>query len=200
MITAIVLAAGESRRMGSVNKLLLRFGETTLIERVVRTVRQSEAGDVIVVVGHEADRVRAVLEGRHVTVVENDRYLEGMTTSIHAGVRAASPEATGFMICLSDLPLIEPEELNRLIAAFEQAARDEERPIVVPTFESRRGNPVLFSAFYKPALLEHKELMGCKEIVQQNPHHVLEVAMATDHVLRDIDTMEAYRRLVDFGF
>jgi len=200
MITAIVLAAGESRRMGSVNKLLLRFGETTLIEHVVRTVCQSEAGDVIVVVGHEADRVRAVLEGRHVTVVENDRYPEGMTTSIHAGVRAASPEATGFMICLSDLPLIEPEELNRLIAAFEQAARDDERPIVVPTFESRRGNPVLFSAFYKPELLDHKELMGCKEIVKQNPQHVLEVAMATDHVLRDIDTMEAYQRLVDFGF
>ncbi len=200
MITAIVLAAGESRRMGSANKLLLPFGETTLIERVVRTVRQSEAGDVIVVLGHEADRVRAVLEGRHVTVVENDRYPEGMTTSIHAGVRAASPEAAGFMICLSDLPLIEPEELNRLIAAFEQAARDDERPIVVPTFESRRGNPVLFSAFYKPELLDHKGLMGCKEIVKQNPHHVLEVAMATDHVLRDVDTMEAYQRLVDFGF
>ncbi len=200
MITAIVLAAGESRRMGSANKLLLPFGETTLIERVVGAARQSEAGDVIVVVGHEADRVRAVLEGHGVTVVENDRYREGMTTSIHAGVRAASPEAAGFMICLSDLPLIEPEELNRLIAAFEEAARDDERPIVVPTFESRRGNPVLFSAFYKPELLDHTGLMGCKEIVKQNPHHVLEVAMATDHVLRDIDTMAAYRRLVDFGF
>ncbi len=200
MITAIVLAAGESRRMGSANKLLLPFGETTLIERVVGAARQSEAGDVIVVVGHEADRVRAVLEGHRVTVVENDRYREGMTTSIHAGVRAASPEAAGFMICLSDLPLIEPEELNRLIAAFEQAARDDERPIVVPTFESRRGNPVLFSAFYKPELLDQTGLMGCKEMVKQNPHHVLEVAMATDHVLRDIDTMEAYRRLVDFGF
>ncbi len=200
MITAIVLAAGESRRMGRANTLLLPFGETTLSARVVRTVRQSEAGDVIVVLGHEADRVRAVLEGDGVTIVENDRYREGMTTSIHAGVRAASPEAVGFMICLSDLPLIEPEELNRLIAVFEEAARSNERPIVVPTFESRRGNPVLFSAFYKPELLDHKGLMGGKEIVKQNPHHVLEVAMATDHVLRDVDTMEAYQRLVDFGF
>ena len=147
-----------------------------------------------------AGRRVVVLEGRHVTIVENDRYPEGMTTSIHAGVRAVSPEAAGFMICLSDLPLIEPEELNRLIAAFEQAARDDERPIVVPTFESRRGNPVLFSAFYKPELLDHTGLMGCKEMVKQNPHHVLEVAMATDHVLRDVDTMEAYQRLVDFGF
>ncbi len=200
MITAIVLAAGESRRMGSTNKLLLPFGETTLIEHVVRTARQSEAGDVIVVLGHEADRVRAALDTHDVAFVENDRYQEGMTTSIHAGVRAASPEAAGFMICLSDLPLIEPEELNRLIAAFEQAVRDDEQPIVVPTFESRRGNPVLFSAFYKPKLLDHKGLMGGKEIVKQNPHHVLEVAMATDHVLRDIDTMEAYQGLVDFGF
>ena len=198
MITAIVLAAGESRRMGSANKLLLRFGETTLIERVVHTVRQSEAGEVIVVLGHQAEGVRAVLDGHDVVFVENDRYHEGMITSIHAGVRAVSPEATGFMICLSDLPLIEPEELNRLIEAFKEAVR--ERPIVVPTFEGRRGNPGLFPVHYKPQLLDHHGLMGCKEIVQQNPDTVLEVAMATDHVLRDVDTMEAYQRLVDFRF
>ncbi|MCH8960518.1 MAG: nucleotidyltransferase family protein [Bacteroidetes bacterium] len=195
MITAIVLAAGESRRMGSANKLLLPFGETTLIERMVRSVRQSEADEVIVVLGHEADRVRAALDAHDVAFVENDRYQEGMTTSIHAGVRAASPEAAGFMICLSDLPLIEPEELNRLIEAFKEAARDDERPIVVPTFEGRRGNPVLFPVHYKTHLLDHKGLMGCKAILKQNPDTVLEVAMATDHVLRDIDTMEAYQRL-----
>ncbi len=200
MITAIVLAAGESRRMGSANKLLLPFGETTLIERVVHTVCQSDAGGVIVVLGHEAEGIRAVLDGHDVVFVENDRYREGMTTSIHAGVRAASPEATGFMICLSDLPLIEPEELNRLIEVFKEATRDDERPIVVPTFEGRRGNPVLFPVHYKTHLLDHKGLMGCKEIVKQNPDNVLEVAMATDHVLRDVDTMEAYQRLVDFGF
>ncbi len=196
MITAIVLAAGESRRMGSANKLLLPFGETTLIERMVRSVRQSEADEVIVVLGHEAEGVRAVLDGHDVVFVENDRYREGMITSIHAGVRAASPEAAGFMICLSDLPLIEPGELNRLIEAFKEAARDDQRPIVVPTFEGRRGNPVLFSVHYKPQLLDHKGLRGGKEIVQQNPDTVLEVAMATDHVLRDVDTMEAYQRLV----
>ena len=196
MITAIVLAAGESRRMGRVNKLLLPFGETTLIERVVGAVGQSEGGEVIVVLGHEADRVRAALDRHSVTFVENDRYREGMTTSIHTGVRAASADASGFMICLSDLPLIEPEELNQLIAAF---TGDDERRIVVPTFEGRRGNPVLFSAFYKSKILEHPG-PGCKGIVEENPHHVLEVAMPTDHVLRDVDTMDAYQQLSDFGF
>jgi molybdenum cofactor cytidylyltransferase len=196
MITAILLAAGESRRMGGVNKLLLPFGETTLVERVARAVRQSKADEVLVVLGHEADRVRAALAEHDIAFVINDRYREGMTTSIQAGVRAASPEAAGFMICLSDLPLIEPEELNRLVAAFEQAARDDQRRIVVPTFEGRRGNPVLFSASYKPDLLHHQGSTGCKDIVQQNPRHVLEVAMATDHVLRDVDTMGAYQGLV----
>ena len=197
MITAIVLAAGESRRMGSANKLLLPVGETTLIEHVVHTVGQSEANEVIVVLGHEADRIRAALDTHDVTFVTNDRYREGMTTSIHAGVGTASPQATGFMICLSDLPLIEPEELNRLIEAFRETVRDHERPIVVPTFEGRRGNPVLFSIQYKLQIVDHKGLMGCKGIVRQNPDNVLEVAMATDHVVRDIDTMEAYQRLVD---
>lgn len=196
MITAILLAAGESRRMGRVNKLLLPVGETTLVERMAHTVRQSKADEVLVVLGHEADRVRAALAGHDVTFVINDRYREGMTTSIQAGVRAASPEAAGFLICLSDLPLIEPEELNRLLAAFEQAARDDQRSIVVPTFEGRRGNPVLFAASYKPDLLRHQGLRGCKEIVEQNPRHVLDVAMTTDHVLRDVDTMDAYQRLI----
>ena len=84
MITAIVLAAGESRRMGSANKLLLPFGETTLIEHVVRTVRQSEAGDVIVVLGHEADRVRAVLEG-HQDPVWSLRYTPDGRRLVSAG-------------------------------------------------------------------------------------------------------------------
>lgn len=196
MITAIVLAAGESRRMGHVNKLLLPLGEATLIERVVGAVCQSEADEVIVVLGHEARRIRAALDGHDVLFAENDRYREGMTTSIQTGVRTASPDAAGFLICLSDLPLIEPDELNQVIAAFTQNADDDERRIVVPTYQGRRGNPVLFSAFYKPDIVAHRGLTGCKEIVKENAHHVLDVPMTTDHILRDVDTMDAYQRLV----
>ena len=195
MITAIVLAAGESKRMGAANKLLLPFGETTLIGRVVSAVTASATGEVLVVVGHEAEAVREALVGHPVTFVHNAHYREGMTTSIHAGVAAASPEASGFMICLSDLPLIEPGELDQLIDAFEGRVREDPQCIVIPVHAGRRGNPVLFSAAYQPAILTHAGLMGCKGIVKQNPAHVLEVSLPTDHILRDIDPPAAYEAL-----
>lgn len=197
MIAAIVLAAGESRRMGGQNKLLLPLGEKTFIERVVETILDSRADQVIVVLGHQAERVQAKLEGLDVDVVTNPRYREGMTTSIHAGVRAASSEVDGFMICLSDLPLIEAEELNRLIEAFNRGVGEDAGKIVVPVFQGQRGNPVLFPALYRPDILAHRGLMGCRGIVKQNPERVMEVEMPTDHVLHDVDTQEAYQRLVE---
>ena len=195
MIAALVLAAGQSRRMRERNKLLLPFRGRPLIEHVVRTVLASKAAAVVVVLGHEAGRVREALAAYDVQFAHNDRYQEGMTTSIQAGVRAASDDATGFMICLSDLPLIEPDELDRLIDAFERTRPLDEHLIAVPTFEERRGHPVLFSAAYKPDLLAHQEPEGCRQIIRRNPTHVIEVAMPTDHVLRDVDTPEAYDRL-----
>lgn len=196
-VTAIVLAAGESRRMGAENKLLLPFGAATLIERVVGAVRASAVGEVVVVVGHEAERVRAALREQDVLFAENPHYQEGMTTSIHAGIGAASGTASGFMICLSDLPLIEPDEFDRLLAAFETATADDPRRIVVPVFEGQRGNPVIFPAVYRSDILNQRGVMGCKGLVRQHPERVVEVEMPTDHVLRDADTPEAYARLRD---
>ncbi len=196
MITALVLAAGESKRMGTVNKLLLPLGDTTLINHVVGTVQRSAAAEVVVVLGHEAEQVRAALAAQPVSFVYNSHYREGMTTSIQAGVAAASPEAEGFMICLSDLPRIRVADLNQVMAAFAQAAALHEAPIIVPVYEGQRGNPVLFSAAYRPALLAHTEPHGCKTLLTQHHEAVVEVTMSANHVLRDVDTMAAYHQMV----
>jgi len=119
-----------------------------------------------------------------------------MTTSIHVGVKAASSQTDGYMICLSDLPLIEPCELNHLIKAFEKAINENDKLIVIPIFEGQRGNPVIFSIYYKTDILDHRGMMGCKGIVKQNPDQVLEIEMDTDHVLRDIDVVEDYERII----
>ena len=195
MITALVLAAGASRRMGDRNKLLLPFRGRPLIEHVVRTVLAARVGEVVVVLGHEAERVRDALRDLPVAFAHNERFEEGMTTSIQAGLAAASPDAAGYLICLSDLPLIEPAELDRLVTAFERAREADARAIGVPAFEGRRGNPVLFAAHYRPDLLAHRGMTGCKGIVRQHPEHVVEVEMDTDHVLQDVDTPEAYERV-----
>ncbi len=194
MVTAIVLAAGESRRMGPVNKLLLPWGEDTLVQHVVATVSASAADETIVVLGHEADQVEKALANAPARIVRNHRYQEGMATSIHAGVKAARPQAEGYMICLCDLPAILAQELDRLIEAFRLALQQgrSAQPIVVPCFQGRRGNPVIFASSYRQRILENQGALGCKGIVRSYPDRVVEVEMPTDSILRDIDTPGEY--------
>ena len=195
MVSAISLAAGESTRMGPDNKLLLPFRGQPLISHIVQTILLSEADEVIVVLAHQADRVREALAAFDVAFAHNPRYREGMTTSIQAGVQATSEQTAGFMICLSDLPMIEPADLNQLIRAFREATRQHPKPIIRPVHQGKPGNPVTFSVPYKPAILAHQNLKGCQEILKQNRAHVIEIEMPTDHVLRDVDTPDAYRAL-----
>ena len=195
-LTAIVLAAGSSERMESQNKLLLDFRGKPLVAHIVETVVAGGLNEVVVVLGHESERVRSVLATFPVTFTRNDRYMEGMTSSIHAGVAASSKESNGLMICLSDLPLITPAELQQLGTAFEAAYEKNPNCIIVPYHEGQRGNPVIFSAVYRPEILAERGLLGCRRLVKQHQAHVVEVEMETDHILVDIDSPEAYAYLV----
>ena len=106
MISAIILAAGESRRMGVKNKLLLPIKGEVLISNYVKSVCASSVYEVVIVVGHEAEKIEDVLQGQPVRFVENLRYMEGMTSSIQTGIQAASSKSEGLLICLADQPLI----------------------------------------------------------------------------------------------
>ena len=191
MISAIILAAGESRRMGVQNKLLLQIDSEVLIRKFVKSVSNSLVDAVLVVVGFEAEKIRAILHDQAVKFVENPSYKEGMTTSIQSGVKASSNESTGLMICLADMPFAEASDLNRLIQAFNDYQSTESSLIIVPVFQGKRGNPVLFSEVFRDKILTHKG-EGCREIVRQFPHYVKEVSMENDNLLRDIDTPEDY--------
>jgi len=197
MIAALVLAAGASRRMGTENKLLLSWRGQPLVTSVVRTLVGSRAQEVIVVLGHEADRVRAVLPGLGERVVENPDWSKGMTTTIQRGARTATEQASGLMVCLCDQPLMEVKDYDFLIEHFEEKRRVDPRCIIVPTFAERRGNPVLFSAAFKPQILAHSQVHGCRDILADSRQHVHEVAMPNDHIHRDIDTQEAYLGLLN---
>jgi len=191
MISAIILAAGESQRMGVQNKLLLQIDSEVLIRKFVKSVSNSLVDAVLVVVGFEAEKIKAVLHDQAVKFVENPGYEEGMTTSIQSGVKASSNESTGLMICLADMPFAETSDLNLLIQAFNDYRSTESSLIIVPVFQGKRGNPVLFSEVFREKILTHKG-EGCREIVRQFPHYVKEVSMENDNLLRDIDTPEDY--------
>lgn len=192
MISAVILAAGESRRMGTQNKLLLQIGSEVLIRKFVKSVCASAADAILVVLGHEAEKIKAVLQDQALRFVKNTCYEKGMTTSIQSGVNAASMESVGLMICLADLPFAETSDFNRLIQAFTDFRRTESSLIIVPVFQGQRGNPVLFSAEFRDKLLAHNG-EGCKGIVSKYPQSVREVSMENDNLLRDIDTPEDYK-------
>src|SRR5260370_11838218 len=158
MVSAVVLAAGMSTRMGK-NKLLLNFREKPLSVRAVDTLLASDIDEVIVVLGHETEKVRDQLErsiglankaapGKPVRLVQNPDYQNGLSTSVRTGVEAVSRQANGIMIYLADQPLLEPEDVNRIFAGF-AAAKQVNKSIVVASFRGQRGNPGILVACFR---------------------------------------------------
>lgn len=196
MISAIVLAAGESKRMGAANKLLLPFGGKALVAHMVDSILACHVHETLVILGYEAELVKKALSRRSVRFVENRDYSQGMTTSIQAGVRAMTAGSNGIMICLSDLPLLQSEELESLIHEFEGAYAHNKKLIVLPAYRGQRGNPVIFSVYYKSQILEHEEQNGCRGLIRQNEDQVDVIEMKNAHALNDIDTKSDYEQLV----
>jgi molybdenum cofactor cytidylyltransferase len=190
MLSAIVLAAGMSTRMGQ-NKLLLDFKDKPLIAHAVDTLLASEIDEVVVVLGNEADKVQEKLRGRPVRLVENPDFRDGLSTSVQAGVNAVSRQADGIMVYLADLPLLEPADVNRILRAFAHA-KAVRKSIVIPFFDGQRGNPVLLDSSYREEILGVVGDIGCKGVIKRYPDQVFVVEMESDHVIRDMDTMEEY--------
>jgi molybdenum cofactor cytidylyltransferase len=194
MVSAVIPAAGMSTRMGQ-NKLLMSFKGKSLIAHAVDTLLASEVDEVVVVLGHEAEKVMEKLEGKQVKFVKNPNYREGLSTSVRAGVTAVSPMALAIMIYLADQPLLEARDVDRLIRAFAQA-RQLNKSIVVPFFHGQRGNPVILDTSYRDAILDVVGDVGCKRVIRRNPDRVFVVEMEADHVVRDVDRIEEFEKLV----
>ena len=187
-IAAIVLAAGQSRRTGSINKLLVEIGGAPMVARVVDTVRGAEVDPVIVVLGHQPDRVRDALAGRDVTLIENPNYAEGLSTSLARGLSVLPKNVDGVVVCLGDMPDVTTAHIERLIESF---APDEGRDICVPTFNGKRGNPVLWARRYIDEMAHVAGDVGARHLIGENVDAVSEVAMPDGGVLLDLDTPEA---------
>jgi molybdenum cofactor cytidylyltransferase len=187
-IGCIVLAAGRSTRMGAANKLLASLSGRPMIRHVVETALASRARPVVVVTGHEADRVEAALAGLDVELVHNSRFAAGLSSSLGTGLDALPENLDGAMVVLGDMPLLRGDHLDRLIAAF---APKEGRSIVVPVFEGRRGNPVLWGADYFASMRRLEGDAGAKRLIAEHADQLVEVDLGSDAVVTDIDTPQA---------
>lgn len=192
MITAIVLAAGYSRRMGR-NKLLLTYKGRPLLAHVVECILAAKVGRVVIVTGFEADLVTSTVTGMDVQIVHNPDHEKGMTSTIQAGVAAADGE--GYMICLSDMPYISPGEYKVLRNAFHQQYAKDKACIIQPSYDNQIGNPVTFSAAWRQDILDNTDPEGCKNIVRRHQENVYRVEMLTPAILQDIDWQDDYDRL-----
>lgn len=187
-IAGLILAAGQSRRMGAVNKLLAEIDGAPMVAHVADAVLTSEARAVIVVTGHEREKLTQALAGRDVTFVHNPDYAEGLSTSLRRGLAALPADIDGVVICLGDMPNVTPDHLNRLIDAFDPPAG---RSICVPTFGGKRGNPVLWGRQYFKEILEVAGDVGARHLIGTYDDQVHEVSVPDSGVLLDLDTPQA---------
>ncbi|MFQ3623118.1 MAG: molybdopterin-binding/glycosyltransferase family 2 protein [Acetobacteraceae bacterium] len=188
-IAAIVLAAGRSRRMAPVNKLLVKGADgRAMIAQVVDNVLASRARPVLVVTGHEAEAVRDSLRGRDVVFVHNPDYASGLSTSLRAGLDALPVDTEAALVCLGDMPLVRPAVLDRLLAAFDP---DEGREIVMPTHRGKQGNPMLWGRRLFPAMRAVAGDVGARHLAGEHADVVHEVEIGDESVLRDFDTQAA---------
>lgn len=192
MIVAVVLGAGESKRMGQ-SKLLLPFDGRTVIEHIVEELQDSEVDHTLVVVGHDPDGIRLALKDKPVEIVENPDYSDGMLSSIRCGLRALPEKTEAVLVVLGDQPAISADLVDRLIYAF----RGTEMGIVVPKCGNRRGHPMLFSAKFIPEVLSSFDGVGLRGLLEARRRDVFELPTSDDAVVSDMDTPEDYRRELD---
>ena len=187
-IGALLLAAGQSRRMGGPNKLLAEIDGIPMVAHIARRLLASRARPIIAVLGNQADAVDAALGKLPVERARNPDFAAGLSTSLKRGLAALPPDLDGVIVCLGDMPLISGRHLDRLIAAFNPL---EGRAIIVPTRRGKRGNPVLWSKRFFPEMAELAGDVGAKHLIGEHAELVAEVEMGDDSVLVDIDTPDA---------
>jgi molybdenum cofactor cytidylyltransferase len=187
-IAALVLAAGRSTRMGGPNKLIAEISRRPLVRIAAEEALASRARPVIVVTGHQRDQVETALAGLPVRFVHNPDFAQGLGTSLRAGIAAVPADADGAIVCLGDMPQVDASLIDGLITAFDP---DRSALVVVPTFEGKRGNPVLWSRRFFPDLMAIEGDVGARFLIGRYPEAVIEVPVDGKATLVDVDTPEA---------
>ena len=191
MISALLLAAGESRRMGDF-KQLLPLRDKTFVEHCVDSLLGTRVCEVIVVTGHRESDVRRALGGRRVIFAHNSEYKSGMTSSIKRGMLAVSEGSSACVIALVDQPLIDPNVINTIIETYEK----EQPLIVIPTYQGKNGHPILLDLKLKEAILNMDSSQALREVVHAHTSETSRVEVSDNRVTEDCDLPEDYERIL----
>jgi len=191
MIPALILAAGESSRMGR-DKALLEFRGKTFLEHIVATLSEAGLERAVVVLGHHADEIRRAVNLRSVEIVVNQEYRLGQTSSLQAGLRAVDQDQTdAIVLCLVDHPAVSAEVVRKLVAAYQQSSA----LVVVPIYQGRRGHPVVISRALFKELLSLDPQQGANTVIHKYRDAMQSVEVQDPGILIDIDDPQSYRRM-----
>ncbi len=189
----MILAAGESRRMGQ-PKLLLPFGKRTIIESVVQSVVSSKVDGTLVVLGSGRERIEEKIKNFPVRSVYNPDFRKGMLSSVLCGVRALPDETRAFVIVLGDQPSISKQTIDRIIDGYQKT----EKGIVLPVYNKERGHPVLIDMKYREEVEALSPDIGLRGTVYSHPDDILEVEVDTPSIRQDIDDEADYKKELEF--
>jgi molybdenum cofactor cytidylyltransferase len=190
MICAIVLAAGRSQRMGT-QKLLLPWGNKSVVAHVIDEVLRSPVQQVFVVIGQDGEQIKGALMNRCVTCVSNPDSEGDMLSSVRCGLQVLPAACDGVLIVLGDQPKVTTELVAEMVSAFHQ-----HRGIIVPVHQGRCGHPVLFSKKFCEEVMSCHDGIGLRGLLCSHVKEVFELPVPASGVLEDMDTPQDYERLV----
>ena len=191
-ICSIILAAGESKRMGF-PKMLLSFNGLTMIETVINNVSSSEIDNTIVVLGANRDLLMEKVSKYNVTCCYNDNYKEGMLSSVKCGFRNLPADIEAVLVFQGDQPFITSEVINVVIKAYSSS----EKGIVIPVYKNRRGHPLMVSKKYRDEIEKLDSNLGLRSLAEKFSEDVLEVDTEQSGILVDFDTYEDYEKEIN---
>lgn len=190
---AVIIAAGYSSRMNGF-KPLLTIGNETAVEKMVNTYQAAGVDQIILVLGHQAEAIRAAFENSKVECVLNENFNQGMYTSIVKGIGQLEPEMTAFFINPVDIPLVKVQTIKTIMKVFGTT----DKGILYPVFFKKRGHPPLIHRRYEKMIIDNQDDGGLKQLLEQYPQDSQEIAVADEAILMDMDTPEDYKGLLEY--
>lgn len=185
--SGIILAAGESRRMGT-PKQLLPFGEKSVIETVVDKFLQVSFNEIIVVTGYYTEQIQKKLDGYPIKIVINEKYADGMLSSIQLGINSADNSADAYLIGLCDQPFIPSSVIFDLLEHFDKQGKG----IVLPSYEGRKGHPIIIHRKYKDEIFRLDQNIGLRQLIHHYKDDIFILEVGSDTVIRDMDFPKDY--------
>ena len=193
MNSCILLAAGQSKRMEGENKLTKKINGIPLIKYSVKNILGSAVDELVIVVGFESEIIKSIIDkNKKIKFVYNKDFKNGISSSIKKGLEQISNKTKNFFISLGDMPKVNQNIYNKLIKTKNKYNKklnlENKKEIIIPTYEGKKGNPILFSNFMKKKIINIEGDIGAKKIIELNEKKVLNVPFKSNGVILDFDT------------